>query len=71
MRDARDEGRAWFDLWGVTMRNDPDGGIKRYKLGYSERVENMAGTFDWSPRPLAHGAFKLLNRVRRGPGAAG
>jgi peptidoglycan pentaglycine glycine transferase (the first glycine) len=71
MRDARDEGRAWFDLWGITMRNDPDGGIKRYKLGYSERVEHMAGTFDWSPRALSYSMFKILNKVRRGPGAAG
>jgi peptidoglycan pentaglycine glycine transferase (the first glycine) len=71
MRDARDEGRALFDLWGVTMRNDPDGGIKRYKLGYSEHVDNLAGTFDWSPRPLAYSLFKTLNRIRRGPGAAG
>ncbi|MBN2353610.1 MAG: peptidoglycan bridge formation glycyltransferase FemA/FemB family protein [Spirochaetales bacterium] len=71
MCDARDEGRLWFDLWGVTMRNDPGGGIKRYKLGYSERVENMAGTFDWSPRPLAYAAFTALNRIRRGPDASG
>ncbi len=70
MRDARDEGRTWFDLWGVTMRNDPGGGIKRYKLGYSERVENMAGTFDWSPRPLAYAAFTALNKIRRGSGAS-
>jgi peptidoglycan pentaglycine glycine transferase (the first glycine) len=66
MRDARDEGRTCFDLWGITMRDDPDGGIKRYKLGFSDRVEDMAGTFDWSPRPLSHGLFKLLNKIRRG-----
>ena len=71
MRDARDEGRRYFDLWGVTMRHDPGGGIKRYKLGYRDEIGVMAGTFDWSPRPLPYGLFKLLNAVRRGPGAGG
>jgi lipid II:glycine glycyltransferase (peptidoglycan interpeptide bridge formation enzyme) len=70
MCDARAEGRKFFDLWGVTMRNDPDGGIKRYKLGYCERVENMAGTFDWTARKLAYGLFTLVDKIRRRPAAA-
>ncbi|HEQ72541.1 MAG TPA: peptidoglycan bridge formation glycyltransferase FemA/FemB family protein [Spirochaetia bacterium] len=68
MRDAREEGRHWFDLWGISMRNDPGGGIRRYKLGYSEEFKVMAGTFDWSPRPVSHALFKLANRLRRGAG---
>jgi lipid II:glycine glycyltransferase (peptidoglycan interpeptide bridge formation enzyme) len=71
MRDARAEGRKYFDMWGITMRNDPDEGIKRYKLGYCETARNMAGTFDWSGRPISYGLFKLFNTLRRGTGAAG
>jgi len=66
MLDARKEGRRYFDLWGVTMRNDPDGGIKRYKLGYCENVLNMAGTFDWAAKPFKYFAFKIMERMRRG-----
>jgi peptidoglycan pentaglycine glycine transferase (the first glycine) len=65
IRDARDAGREYFDLWGVTMRNDPDGGIRRYKLGYYDHIEILAGCFDWSPSPLKYKVFSLLNRLRR------
>ncbi|MBN1524051.1 MAG: peptidoglycan bridge formation glycyltransferase FemA/FemB family protein [Spirochaetales bacterium] len=65
MRDARDEGRKFFDLWGVTMRNDPGGGIKRYKLYYYDHVENMAGTFDWTPNKAGYALFKAANKLRR------
>jgi peptidoglycan pentaglycine glycine transferase (the first glycine) len=66
IRDARDAGREYFDMWGATMRNDPGGGIRRYKLGYHDRIEVLAGCFDWSPSPLKYRAFTLLNKLRRG-----
>ncbi|RPJ07693.1 MAG: peptidoglycan bridge formation glycyltransferase FemA/FemB family protein [Spirochaetaceae bacterium] len=65
MRDARDEGRKFFDLWGVTMRNDPGEGIKRYKLGYYEQVRNMAGTFDWASSKIKYSLFAFANKLRR------
>lgn len=65
MRDARDAGRKFFDLWGVTMRNDPGEGIKRYKLGYRDHVEKMAGTFDWSPAWWKYYLFNIANKLRR------
>lgn len=65
MRDARDTGRKVFDLWGVTMRNDPGGGIKRYKLGYRDHVDNLAGTFDWSGNWWKYKIFVILNKLRR------
>lgn len=65
MIDARDEGRKYFDFWGVTMRNDPGGGIKRYKLGYNDKVEKMAGTFDWAESWWKYDLYNLLNILRR------
>lgn len=65
MQDAREEGRKYFDLWGVTMRDDPGGGIKRYKLGYRDHVEKMAGTFDWAANWWKYKIFNLLNSLRR------
>lgn len=65
MRDARDVGCKWFDLWGVTMRNDPGEGIKRYKLGYRDHVDQMAGTFDYAPVKWKYELFNIANRVRR------
>jgi len=65
MRDARDEGLQYFDLWGATMRNDPGGGIMRYKLGYHDSIETLAGSFDWSPKPLRYKLFRLLDKLRR------
>jgi len=65
IQDARASGRDYFDMWGATMRNDPDGGIKRYKLGFYNQIEILAGTFDWSPRPVKYKIFTLLNKLRR------
>lgn len=68
MRDARDAGCKWFDLWGLTMRNDPGEGIKRYKLGYSEKIFKMAGTFDYAPVKWKYTLFDMANKVRRALG---
>ena len=65
MRDARDEGRKYFDLWGVTMRKDPGAGIKRYKLGYRDHVDQLAGTFDWAENWWKYELFNFANKVRR------
>ncbi len=65
IRDARDAGREYFDLWGATMHNDPGGGIRRYKLGYHDEIETLAGCFDWSPSPFRYRLFTLLNKLRR------
>jgi peptidoglycan pentaglycine glycine transferase (the first glycine) len=68
IKDARAAGIEYFDLWGATMRNDPGLGIKRYKLGYFDKIELFAGTFDWSPAPYKYVIFTLLNKLRRNLG---
>jgi peptidoglycan pentaglycine glycine transferase (the first glycine) len=65
IQDARAQGREYFDMWGATMKNDPTGGIKRYKLGFYPHIEQLAGTFDWSPSPFKYRLFRLLNKLRR------
>jgi lipid II:glycine glycyltransferase (peptidoglycan interpeptide bridge formation enzyme) len=65
MRDARENGCKRFDLWGITMRNDPAEGIKRYKLGYDENILEMAGTFDYYPSLWKYSFYKMVNKVRR------
>ncbi len=65
MTDARDAGCKWFDLWGVTMRNDPGEGIKRYKLGYRDHIDKMAGTFDYAPAGWKYQLFNVANKLRR------
>jgi len=69
IRQARDEGGASYDLWGVV-----NPGIAHFKAGFGGRLVEYAGAFDLPlariGAPLVRFAIAMRDRLRRRGGAS-
>ncbi len=65
IRDARDEGRAVYDLRGISDtldEDDPLFGLIRFKLGTGGDASEYVGEWDYALRPTLAKAFDLYMR---------
>jgi lipid II:glycine glycyltransferase (peptidoglycan interpeptide bridge formation enzyme) len=66
--DARAEGKAWFDFWGVAPPDQPDhpwSGFTQFKRSFGGVLLSRAGTWDLPVRPFAYWAWSAAQRLRR------
>jgi len=66
--DARAEGKAWFDFWGVAPPDQPDhpwSGFTQFKRSFGGMLLTRAGTWDLPVRPWLYRTWSAAQRLRR------
>jgi len=66
--DARADGKAWFDFWGVAPPDQPDhawSGFTQFKRSFGGELLSRAGTWDLPVRPWTYRAWSAAQRLRR------
>ncbi|MFP4112997.1 MAG: lipid II:glycine glycyltransferase FemX [Spirochaetota bacterium] len=64
---AKEEGLAWYDLFGVPPADDPGHpmhGLYRFKTGFGGDLVHRLGAWDSLRRPLASRAYRVAERLR-------
>ncbi len=68
MKDAAEKGLTAYDFWGIAPPGSGDdhpwAGITRFKLGFSENVVSMPGTYDIPLSSFWYGLYKMGRRLR-------
>lgn len=69
MREAKEQGMAWYDWWGVAPEEADDShpwsGITRFKRGFGGEYVGVLGTLDVVEQPLKYRLYRLARWVRR------
>jgi hypothetical protein len=72
--DARESGARRFDFWGITPLSEPTSsgagrhpwdGFSQFKRSFGGEAVERAGTWDLSVRPVRHGIYRAMVRLRR------
>lgn len=66
--DAREAGARRFDFWGITPAGTGDPaweGFSQFKRSFGGEAVERPGTWDIVARPLRHGLYRALTRIRR------
>src|SRR5207302_514144 len=66
--DARAEGKAWFDFWGVAPPDQPDhpwSGFTQFKRSFGGMLLTRAGTWDLPVRPWLYRTWSAAQKLRR------
>ncbi|MFW5741660.1 MAG: lipid II:glycine glycyltransferase FemX [Spirochaetota bacterium] len=67
MRDARESGCGWYDLFGVPPADDPKHplhGLYRFKTGFGGELVRRLGAWDAIVQPLRGRAYRVAERLR-------
>jgi lipid II:glycine glycyltransferase (peptidoglycan interpeptide bridge formation enzyme) len=68
MKDAAEKGLTAYDFWGIappgSSEDHPWAGITRFKLGFSENVVSMPGTYDIPLSRFWYGLYKTARKLR-------
>jgi FemAB family len=66
--DARADGAQRFDFWGITpggVAGHPWEGFSQFKRSFGGEAVERAGTWDLGVRPVRHGLYRVVARLRR------
>ena len=68
MRDAKDSGCQYYDLFGIPPNEDPNhpmAGLFRFKTGFGGRIIHRAGSWDYAYNSFVYTLFYFAERMRK------
>ncbi|MCL2266138.1 MAG: peptidoglycan bridge formation glycyltransferase FemA/FemB family protein [Treponema sp.] len=68
MRDAKDSGCVYYDLFGIPPYDDPNHpmeGLYRFKTGFGGSIIHRPGSWDYPYKKPVYGLFNIAERFRK------